>query len=228
MRMLQLGTCIFCAACVLGASVGQASPLLVGSPLYPAPGEPDPVVGAPLASISMPFSAAPLYTGTLISEVYNNDTSNPYGGLTFVYQLSNDFVSLDAIHRLTINNFSGFLIDASYQIPTAALVPSLIDRSLAGTVGFHFIPNPPGVGELSPGLATPLLVLQTDASTYVSTFASVIDGTVTTVPSFSPAPIVPEPASILLMAIGAGGLLLAACRRGSRRARRLSHSLPTA
>lgn len=221
MRMLPLWTCIFCATCLLGASIGQASPLIVGSPLYPAPGETDPVVGAPLASISMPFSAAPLYTGTLVSEVYNNDTSNPYGGLTFVYELSNDLVSLDPIHRLTINNFASFLIDASYQVPTAALVPSLIDRSAAGTVGFHFIPNPPGVGDLTPGSTTALLVLQTNASTYVPTFASVIDGTVTSVPSFSPAPIVPEPASILLMAVGAGCLFVAAYRYRPRRARRL-------
>ena len=46
----------------------------------------------------------------------DNYITNPFGGLTFVYQVSNDLVSLDAIHRLTINNYSGFSVDASYQI----------------------------------------------------------------------------------------------------------------
>jgi hypothetical protein len=83
--------------------LGQAATLLAGATLYPAPGEPDPTVGAPLVSMNVPFSAAPLYTGTLKSAVYKNDSSNPYGGLTFVYQVSNDLVSLDPIHHLTIN-----------------------------------------------------------------------------------------------------------------------------
>ena len=166
--------------------------LLSGATLYPAPGEPDPTVGAPLASMSVSFSAAPLYTGTLKSEVYNNDISNPYGGLTFVYQVSNDLASLDPIHRLTINNFSGFSIDASYQIESG-LEATLIDRSAAGTEGFAFFAFPVGPGEIAPGHTTGLLVLQTNASTFVPTFASVIDGTVTSVASFSPAPRIPEP-----------------------------------
>ncbi len=218
MRRLHVRLRVLCAAvCLLGAPFSHAAGLSAGTTLYPAPGEPDPTVGAPLASMSMPFSAAPLYSGTLVSEVYNNDTSNPYGGLTFVYQLSNDLVSLDDIHRLTINDFSGFLVDASYQTGSG-LAATLIDRSAAGTVGFGFFSSPVGPGAITPGLTSALLVLQTNSSTYESTFASVINGTVTSVPSFSPAAQIPEPSSATLLALGAGALAGHAYRR--RRASR--------
>ncbi len=219
MKTFHLANCILCvAACLWCAEVCHATPLLAGATLYPAPGEPDPTVGAPLASMSVPFSAAPLYSGTLKSEVYNNDISNPYGGLTFVYQVSNDLVSLDPIHRLTINNFSGFSIDASYQIGSG-LAATLIDRSAAGTVGFGFFGSPVGPGAIAPGITTALLVLQTNASTFVTTFASVIDGTVNSVPSFSPSHQIPEPSGAILLALGAGGLAVYAYRhrRPSRR-----------
>src|SRR6185295_19080645 len=138
-----------------GAPACRAAPLLAGATLYPAPAEADPTVGAPLASISVPFSAAPLYTGTLKSEVNDNDSTNPYGGLTFVYQISNDPGSLDPIHRLTINNFAGFLIDASYQ-PGSGVGATLINRSFAGTVGFAFFASPVGPGEIDPGTTAAL------------------------------------------------------------------------
>jgi hypothetical protein len=212
MKLLHLWTCIVgVAACLLCLPSSHADTLNAGTTLYPAPGEGDPIVGAPLASINVPFSTA-LYSGTLLSEVYDNDITNPYDGLTFVYRLTNDPGSLDDIHRLTINNFADFQIDASYQ-DTAGLAATLITRSNVGTVGFAFFGDPLGPGDLSPGLTSALLVLQTDAQTFVPTFASVINGTITSVDSFSPEPIVPEPSTAVLLAMGAAGAASQAYRR---------------
>jgi hypothetical protein len=159
------------------------------------------VVAGPLV---FPFVAAPLYSGVLTSTVYS-DPGNALGGLTFVYELSNDFVSLDSIHRLTINDFAGFTVDASYQTPTVNLAPTLITRSAAGTVGFAYFGFPVGPGDITNGVITARMVLETDAPVAVSTFASVINGTVSSVPSYAPAP-VPEPTGIVLMLIGASAL----------------------
>ena len=205
MRLFGLVSSAACAAALFFAACVHAAPLPPGTSLYPVPDEADPTPGGVIASMSLPFSAAPLYTGVLTSTVVD-DPANPLGGLTFVYELSNDFVSADPIHRLTINGYAGLSVDASYQAPTLGLLPTLVTRSLAGTIGFNFIPTPVGFGELGAGLTTAKLVVETDAPTYVLSFASVIDGTVTTVPSFAPAQLIPEPSTILLFGVGLAAL----------------------
>ena len=205
MRSFARITSAACAVAFFFTACAHAAPLAPGTSLYPVPGEADPTPGGVIASMSLPFSAAPLYSGVLTSTVVD-DPGNPLGGLTFVYELSNDFVSSDAIHRLTINGYAGLSVDASYQSPTLGLLPTLVTRSLAGTIGFNFIPTPVGLGELGAGLTTAKLVVETDAPTYVLSFASVIDGTVTSVASFAPAPLIPEPSTILLFGVGAGAL----------------------
>jgi hypothetical protein len=170
--------------------------------------------GAPLA-----FSSA-TFAGTLTTTVISGDTSNPYGGLTFTYLLTNDLASTHAIERLTINGYSGFLVEANYQTPTSDQIPTLFDRSagLGDTVGESFY-NPiislPGFGNgvLSPGATSALLVLQTDAQFYQLSTANVIDGSVATVATFAPVPAIPEPSSIALASLGFIGLALWRRRR---------------
>lgn len=67
-------------------------------------------------------------------------------------------------------------------------------------IGFGFIGAPLGFGALDPGATSTLLVVQTDAPAFQRTFASVIDGTVTTVATYSPA--VPEPMTAGLLSLG--------------------------
>ena len=189
------------------ATLAQAAPLNPGGQLFPAPGEPDPV-GATLviSSGALGFATAN-YTGTLTSNVYNNDASNPFGpgALTFTYLLANNANSTDALHRLTVLGYTGFLTDASWQTPAAGVAPTLIDRQATGdVVGFSFEGFGPGV--LNPGQNSALLVVQTNATAYTTTLANVQDGLNTQVATYSPAP---EPASFALLTLG----LLAVARR---------------
>jgi hypothetical protein len=206
---------LLCGLCLLLATPSplMAAPLLLGGTLFPAPPEPDPTGGVVVAGgFPIPFASG-AFSGTLTSTAITGDPSNPFGGLTFTYLLVNSASSLDSIDRLTISDFSGFSVDASYQIPLAGLPPALINRSLAGdTVGFSFFAIPPS-GELTPGAGSALLVLQTSATAFAPTFASVINSTTASVASLAPAA-VPEPSSLAFFGLGLFGL--AACLRFRR------------
>lgn len=200
-----LGKTALMVSLVWVASV-QASLLLPGTTAYPAPSEPDPVGGSAVSGpLTLPFASS-TFTGTLTTTVISGDTSNPWGGLTFVYDLANDVTSIDAIHRLTVNGFSGLSTDTSYQAVPGAQDPALVDRSLNGdVVGFGFLAPPLGSGHLLPEAFSARLVVQTDAPAYRESVASVINGAVTSVGTYSP---IPEPITMTLMLAGAGLALL--------------------
>ena len=53
--------------------------------------------------------AAATFTGTLHSEVWSDDVSNPIGGLTFVYWIENlNGPNGNSLSRFTTSNFTGF------------------------------------------------------------------------------------------------------------------------
>lgn len=180
---------------------------------YLATGAAVPVGGTPIAGgVPLPFVSS-TFSGTLTTTVISGDTSNPYGGLTFTYLLTNDALSSHAIERLTINGYDGFAVDGNYQTPTVNQIPTLFDRSAGSgdTVGQSFF-NPiialPGFGNgvLAPGATAALLVLQTDAQLYQLSTASVIDGSVAMVSTFSPVANIPEPSTVVLAMVGTIGL----------------------
>jgi len=190
----------------VAASPAAAAPLLVGSNLFAA-GEPDPTGGGLIAGgVPIPFAAVD-FNGTLTSSVIQGDPSNPLGGLTFTYLLQNNAASPSEISRLTVSGFAGFLTDGSFQVPAAGLPPTLNDRSggIGDVIGFSFVGPPIGLGKLLPGQTSALLVVQTNAPAFTPTFASVINGGVASVSSF--APMVPEPATMGLLALGLAGLI---------------------
>lgn len=223
-RAHSFALCVACCtliAAISSPSGASAATLNPGDTLV-ASGEPDPIGGAVIDSLSSPLNAA-TFTGTLVSKVISGDTSNPLGGLTFTYQITNFGASPHSIERLTLNNFGFTLTDASYQTPLVGtnVAPSTINRSVGpdgDAIGFSFIPHigPPvnfGNGDILPGRTSALLVIQTNWPTYQRSQAFVIDGSTAMATTFSP---IPEPSSVVLASMGLVGLVATAWRRRRR------------
>src|SRR5690349_17547233 len=162
------------------ASSVSAVAIAPGSAQFPAVAEPDPV-GATLvfSTGALPF-ASPTINGTLNSTVWRNDTSNPFGlnALTFTYELTAGVTSLHDIARLFVANYNSFLTDASFT-PGLGVAPTVITRSADGEVmGFNFI-SP----AIDGGQSTTRLTVQTNATDWRTTIASLINGTTASVTS---------------------------------------------
>jgi hypothetical protein len=212
--------------CVTAA---HASLLPVGGAILTPP-EPNPGLGIVVGSLVQPFTTPAgvgQYSGTLTTTVIQNDPTNPFAGignpnpanhgLTFVYQLHNDAISATSIERMTNIDFTPFLTDVSYQ-PGIGLPPTSTDRtSAAGVIGWSFTGAPLGLGRLSPGFTSTLMVVQTDAPGFINVLANIIDGSVVQTPTFGPSPNAigntPEPSALTLLVLGTIGF----ARRHRRR-----------
>lgn len=156
-----------------------------------------------MASNSMAVNGASgTVSGTLRSAVY----MNAGGTLDFYYQYSNDLGS-DPIHRLTMSSFRNFTTDVGYrltaigQFTAGTVIANEANRNTSGSVvGFDF-DTPVSI---PPGSTTTTLVIRTNANQWGPGFASVINGSATTVASFAP---VPEPATFAALGLGAMALI---------------------
>jgi MYXO-CTERM domain-containing protein len=179
---------------------GGFIPSTVGAP-------PDPatlVFSSPGTFVGKDSVGNTVFTGSEVSSVYA-DPANPLGGLTFTYTVSNDLTSPDAMERVSVSNFLGFLTDVVYSGPGDA--PLFFDRTNADVVGFDFF----GVG-IPQGTTTSTLIIRTNATTFTASTLSVIDGGTGVVASVGPVPTGgPEPASLGIL--GAGALLMLRRRR---------------
>jgi hypothetical protein len=215
------------ASCGL-VSVSQASSntLTPGGSLFPVNAGPGISAGATLvASNSVAWASSPTsINGTLVSTVWSGDANNPYGGLTFTYQVFLNASSINGLGQFTVSSFAGFpAIDVTYDPSTLGIlsvVPNEADRSLSGLdagedLNFRFF------GEMSPGFNSVTLDVDTGAANYYTTLASLIDHVaVPDVETFGPTPLTPspEPSTIGLMST-AGVCMLAYLRRWKSRGR---------
>ncbi len=191
------------AAMIVLASSSQSTAALLapGGILFPAPA--GGLNGGTSLAVKNTAYVSATFTGTLHSEVFGSDPTNPFGlgGLTFVYQITNTSNFASQIERITIPDFSGFQTNADYVAGAGGFIaPTYVDRSVSPgvTPGFGFLPTPIGAGSIMSGQTSALLVIYTDARAFQSTTASIIDGSVTTTPSFAPSTVIPEPSSIVL------------------------------
>jgi hypothetical protein len=195
-------------AILVALAFGFAATSVFAAPLLPgtsanAAAEVEPLGGATVAGPMVSPLAGAAFTATITSTVISGDTANPYGGLTFVYVVTNNDTSVDAIGRTTLNGFTGFQTDASFSTLTLGTAPATMDRSANGNVvGFSFVGPPLGPAVLVPGATSMTLVVQTDAKAFTTSIGNVIDGSIASGPIYAPA--VPEPASILLVLGGLG------------------------
>lgn len=188
-------------AAIAGVSSLASAAVVAPGQTAVAINENNPVGGTVVASNTQPFATSN-YTGLLTSTVISGDTSNIYGGMTFVYTLTNNPGSANAIQRLTINGFNSYVTDVSYKFGTGTTAPSFNDRDpTGGVVGFSFLGVPIGVGTLNAGTSTEQLVVQTNATTYVNVIANVSNGAVSQVNAIGPnGAITPEPTTLAALA----------------------------
>ena len=202
--------CVLSIAALSLCAPAIAAPIGPGGTLFVAQGQAEPFAGSTvLANMTLPFST-PFYSGTLTSIVLAGDTTNPYGGLTFVYIVNNDATSAHSLGRLTVNGYAGFLTDASWSTLLAGIDPLFIDRQLNGdSLGFGFS-SAMAHSLIVPGGASAPLIIQTDAPSWRYSIANVINGAVTQVETFAPA--IPTPGAA---ALAGAGLLVSTRRRRS-------------
>ncbi len=108
-------------ALLLGALLVSSGPadaaiLAVGGTQFPVSADAGPTPATLLAGgNAVPFAGLQ-YAGELISTVYHNDSSNPFGTdkLTFVYELSNNAASTIMLRRFTVPGFANNQTDLSF------------------------------------------------------------------------------------------------------------------
>jgi PEP-CTERM motif len=197
---------VLLAVMAVGVCGANASLLAPGSSLT-LTSEAEPMGGTAIATLSTPF-VAPTFSGTLVTTVWSGDTSNPFGGLTFTYQLSNNSISPDPMDRFTLSSYAGYSTDVSYF--GAGIVPNSVVRNPAGNqISYNF--TGPFEGTLIQGASSALLIIQTDAAGYQDSVAGIINSSSVNAATFAPVTI-PEPATAALFLVGA---LALAVRRKS-------------
>lgn len=198
------------AFAVVGASSAQAFVSLSpgGAVLVPDLGLPPSTLEAYRsdALVGMNALGETLFTGYVESFVFRETAGN----LLFGYIVHNDLTSIDEISAVSMTDFGGFST-AVGQDPFASassLSPatSATRSASGGTITFNFDRLPLGRGSLEQGTASYGLMIRTDATVWKRGTVSAINGGIATVESYAPT-VVPEPASMAALAVGAATLL---------------------
>lgn len=162
----------------------------------------EPEDGHLLVSTNFTFASA-TFAGQLTSKVWANDESNPFGGLTFVYRLTNTGDCTDSLGWFDLSGFAGSLVDVNYS--GSGVAPRSATRSSSGAkITFGFFDRD-GDETLLASDTSAWLVIQTDRTTWGLSQLVGMDSEQVAVTTFAPVA-VPEPTVAAVMAL-AGALM---------------------
>ena len=157
------------------------------------------------------------YNGTARTAVYSTAS-----GLDFYYQFTNDKSSKNGIHRFAGFDFTSLgasSVDV-YQTATSFGIFSTgsetsdnADRSLAGVIGFNFVPV--GQGDVLPGTTSYIQIIRTNATNYQPGNFVISNGMGSNANGFATSA-VPEASSSLMILSGLGLMALIGVRRTKR------------
>jgi hypothetical protein len=123
------------------------------------------------------FLSGVIATPTFIANYQEQVYSDPFntfcsGCLDFVFELEN--TGPDVNGSITVSGYTGSKTDVGFDPTTSGVAPLLVERSSDGSVvGFLY----PGADTLKPTESTRLLVVETNARTFVQSFISDQDST---------------------------------------------------
>jgi hypothetical protein len=161
-------------------------------------------------------STAGTTSGFVYAAVYDDG-----GTMDFYYQVVNNANSATSIAQLAAFDFAGFTTNTAYITNGGSLTgtgfengtdaPQLTNVGAGVTVNFDFN-TPLATGVVTPGEASDVLVISTNATHYIAGGDSVQDGGSSgTLAAFQPGSSVPEPSTLGLL--GTGLIALAGLRR---------------
>lgn len=181
------------AAVLLPASIGLA-------PLQP-------VGPLPAATLVSGYNTAGLLTGTVNSWAVVGDPANPYGGVSFYYQVIN--VGSEAAGRFTVGDFGAAPVDVTTiaapwdgALP-GGVAPAFADRSITGdVVGFDFL----AAAQIPSAAWSEVMVVHTASTAWTTGLGAVIDNRSANVSVLVPIPI-PEPGALMLLGVASLAVL---------------------
>jgi hypothetical protein len=192
-------------------SLSSAAILVPGNAQVP-PDTFSPLTTATLLATTGPQAlSSGSFTGTGTAWVYSDPTNIFCANcLDFVYQVTDNGPQVN--ERISAAVFTGFSTDAGYVTGGSGKVPNSVDRSTDGSVvAFYY----PGANNLLPGQTTALLVVKTNATSFITGTFSVQDGLSANAVGYSPTS-VPEPVSMCMFGGSLALLGLARLRRTAK------------